>query len=185
MEDALTWPCLLPALVDKTCILYEFDFPILSLIDELAGAGFAACGAGRPAVILTDRSKDRDNHVCYEQHFITVMFGQNSICRCRTCPLLSLHHVCIVRKAHTDTHVHTHAQKVHACLLCASTKPHQVEIIVLLGIVEERGGLKRSVALQTLSGPYVGWYVLSYVLFCVLQAMTVYGILWVVFNSHY
>ena len=87
---------------------------MLSLIDELAGAGVAACGAGRPAVILTDRSEDRDNHGCYEQHFITVTFGQNSICRCRTRPPhhpLSLYYVWVVRKAHTDTHT------------CARTNP--------------------------------------------------------------
>lgn len=128
----------------KTCIQYEFDFPVLSLIDELAGAGVAACGAGRPAVILTDRSEDRDNHGCYEQHFITVTFGQNSICRCRTRPPPpSLRHIWIVREAYsTQTHTCTHktstfAQMVHACLLCASysTKITQVEITVLCRIV--------------------------------------------------
>lgn len=138
MEAHKHWPSFLPALADKTCI-YEFDFTILSLIDELAGAGVAACGAGRPAVILADRSEDRDNHGCYEQHFITVTFGQNSICRCRTCPYtpspspqpspLSVCYAWIVRKAHTHVHAHsqTHSctQMRLACLLCASysTKP--------------------------------------------------------------
>lgn len=66
-----------PTPADKTCTAYEFDFLTLSLIDEPAGVG--ARGAGALAVTLTDRSEDRDNHRRYEQHFITVTFGQNSI----------------------------------------------------------------------------------------------------------
>lgn len=88
---------------NSTCsnMYLVFCFSNLSLIDELTCAGFAACGVGRPAAIHTDRSKDRDSHHCYEQHFITVMFGQNSICRCWTYLLLSLRCVRIVGKKHT------------------------------------------------------------------------------------
>lgn len=116
-------------------------------MDELAGAAAVSCGAGRPAVMLTDKSKDRDNHGCYEQHFITVVFGQNSICRCPLfVSVLCLHY------GDTHVHTHTHAQMEQACLLCASTKPHQVEIIVLLGIVEGKGDRREVIH----SKPFLG-----------------------------
>lgn len=141
-------PSLQPALADKTCIQYEFDFPILSLIDELAGAGVEACGAGRPAVILIDRSEDRDNHGCYEQHFITVTFGQNSICRCRPRPPpLSLRHVWIVRKIHAYTCACAKHPPPHALL----TVQNHVRQITGEGL---RIVLEKNV-LQTLCGPHI------------------------------
>lgn len=139
---------------------------MLSLIDELAGAGAEACGSGRPGVIPVDRSEDRDNHCCYEQHFITVTFGQNSICRCRTRPPLSVRHACTVKKTHTHTRTRVcmhnppplstnGAWWFIVCIL--QWKPHQAEITVLLRILRKSRAWKAGeMHSGTLSSPHRG-----------------------------
>lgn len=94
--------------------------------------------SGHAAVILPDRSEDRDNHCFYEQHFITVTFGLNSICRCSRGPPLSVR-----------THKYN-ALFAIMCFLLYDTKAHQVEITVL-----EAEKWEKRHGLQMLSGTYI------------------------------
>lgn len=138
----------------------------------IAGAEVATCRASRPAVILMDRSEDRDNHGCYEQHFITVTFGQNSICRCQTCPPAPSAWCLDCEKGmHKPPCIHKWCRLAYYVLLTAQ----KVKVSVLFRI----GGEDWGDALQTLSSPSI-WSMSSFV--CSMPSQY---ILWVVYHSHY